>query len=333
MQPIFEVIGGVPTPVLVDGPDGMTRDYDGIRFITAEQYASRFNLDVAAVENAYGNFVIEVMDFHSASAGSAGNVVRKMYERLDDDHFALFIKQCRRLAISPLSKGLWPSIRFNDKSGDHELTVELGADGFFTIANRSGDVLEYIGPHWCTDENYEWREVCPTHIPFAARFGVRRRGFEEPTWAVAKWESYAPFKIERGVKVINDFWMKMPDFMLGKVASCLAIRRAFNELFSGVYCREEMMQADNPTAPPPAPSSAPVATDADDLPQTSRQLELALIDIGLGRKVHRDEVIAGFKERWKPLYTQNIVKWHAEVFREVKRNPARYGIASEAVGA
>jgi hypothetical protein len=65
---------------------------------------------------------------------------------------------------------------------------------------------------------------------------VYRSNFDEPLFAVAKWDSYS--------QPNNPIWKKMPDLMLAKCAESLALRKAFPNDMSGIYTDEEMGQAE-----------------------------------------------------------------------------------------
>ena len=67
-----------------------------------------------------------------------------------------------------------------------------------------------------------------------------RKGFNEPLWAVAKFDSY---------NANTPIWRKMPDTMIAKCAEALALRKAFPNDLSGIYTTEEMEQAETPVKP------------------------------------------------------------------------------------
>lgn len=150
---------------------------------------------------------------------------------------AVFLHYAQRTGLDPFARQLY----MINRGG--RFTIQASIDGLRIVAQRSNEYAGQVGPYWCGEDG-EWIDVwLESTPPIAAKVGVMRKGFNEPLWAVAKWDSYAVGN--------NPIWKKMPDVMLAKCAESLALRKAFPNDLSGIYTAEEMAQADlTPTAAP-----------------------------------------------------------------------------------
>ena len=152
------------------------------------------------------------------------------------EQFKLFLEVCRYHGLNPFARQIYAVVRAGT------MVCQTSIDGYRLLAERSGKYAGQLGPEWCGD-NGEWKDVWLSDTPpVAARIGVLRKDFSQPTWGIAKYKSY--------VQENSPLWRKMPDVMLAKCAESLALRKAFPAEMSGIYTAEEMAQADEhlPTA-------------------------------------------------------------------------------------
>jgi phage recombination protein Bet len=150
-----------------------------------------------------------------------------------------FLAHCQRTGLDPIARQIYAI----ERGGKWTITVSI--DGFRLVAQRSGQYAGQTPIEWTAD-GVTWSDVwLADQPPAAARVGVRRHGFEEPLFAVARWKSYAVMVpnyvngTKQGEK-LSPMWERMPDLMLGKVAEALALRRAFPMELSGLYTEEEL---------------------------------------------------------------------------------------------
>lgn len=123
---------------------------------------------------------------------------------------------------------IYPVKRWDSRLGREVLVIQGAVDGFRLIAARTREFGGEVGPQWCGDDGV-WRDVwLSDEPPTAARVGVLRKGFREPTWGVALWKESAQwFKNKDGQRYLGEFWQRMPAHMLAKTAEVDALKKAF----------------------------------------------------------------------------------------------------------
>lgn len=259
------------------------------------------------------------------------------------DELMLFVKVCERTGLDPFARQIHALKRRakNDDTGQWEerLSIQVGIDGFRLIAERTGAYLGRLGPYWCGPDGkwlmaddgkpLPWLSDQP---PAAALVGVRRRGWTEPLWAVARYASYVQTKQDGSPRRM---WKAMPDGQLGKCAEALALRGAFPAELSGLYTDDEMGQAsrdhgDDHAQPIPIPPAVAAGWESVDAYAQHRRDSDAIVrtlspEYKEQAKSWVDANTDGFGTLWTPQ--------QAQVYRALVVDLAAAQRAQESAGA
>ena len=174
---------------------------------------------------------------------------RTLLKTFAEDEQMTFVRICQRTRLDPFTKQLYATRRYqkirDEGSGETRKVPTLvpvtGIMGLCAVAERTG---HYDGCeiYWSGPEGNWQNEWLAEDYPAAAKAVVYHKGRTHPEVAIARWNSYVgqTYNYQTKTWEVSDFWNKMPDYMLGKVAKAAALRGAFPDQLSNVYIREEL---------------------------------------------------------------------------------------------
>lgn len=159
-----------------------------------------------------------------------------------DDELKMFINVCTGMGLSPFLKQVHMVKRWNSKVGREVASIQVGIDGFRSIAENTGAYAGNSDPAMGEDMEIEYEQEKTRgkmNVPRTATVTVYKivQGVKCDFTATARWTEFYP-----GDKM-GFMWRKMPNVMLGKCAEAQALRKAFPKVLGGVYAPEEMDQA------------------------------------------------------------------------------------------
>jgi phage recombination protein Bet len=151
-------------------------------------------------------------------------IKRTVAANATDDELQLFMYDCFRRGIHPLDRLIF-FVKYQGKEGEPAKCVhQVGIDYMRLKATQTG---EYDG-----QDPPEYEEGTDDY-PLKASVKVYRKNIARPFVGIAKWKEFYPGE-KRGFK-----WRASPEHMLAKCAEAQAFRKAFPELFAGLFSEEE----------------------------------------------------------------------------------------------
>lgn len=151
-------------------------------------------------------------------------------KNLSDNEFLLFANIAKSRGLDILLNQIY-AVKRKNKDGTHQITYQIGIDGYRLIAARTG---EYAGSDEALFEyDNEGKPIKSTSTVYRM-VGGQKCSFT----ASARWTEYYPGDS------MGFMWRKLPETMLSKVSEGKALRKGFPNELGGFYIDEEMQQAE-----------------------------------------------------------------------------------------
>lgn len=156
------------------------------------------------------------------------------------DELLMFINVCRGLGLSPFLNHIHMVKRWDTKEGREVASIQVGIDGFRSIAESTGAYAGNTDPEFGEPKDITYKpKQGPEQtisVPSSAKVIVTKivQGSPYKFTATARWDEFYP-----GDKQ-GFMWRDKPHVMLGKCAEAQALRKAFPKVLSGVYAPEEL---------------------------------------------------------------------------------------------
>lgn len=153
----------------------------------------------------------------------------------NDQEFELFLHACQRTGLDPFMKQIYAVKRWDSTLKRESMTIQTGIDGYRLIAERTGKYSPGREPTYQYDGNGN----------IVSSTAYIKKQTSDGTWhevaATAFFNEYAQRTKEGN---LSRFWKQLGHAMIAKCAEALALRKAFPGDLSGLYTKEEMMQAE-----------------------------------------------------------------------------------------
>lgn len=156
----------------------------------------------------------------------------------NDEEFELFLHACQRTGLDPFMKQIYAvkrPERQKDGTWRESMSIQTAIDGYRLIAERTGKYSPGKEPTYQYDANGN----------IVSSTAYVKKQTADGTWhevaATAFFNEYCQ-KTKEGKP--TRFWLQLGHAMIAKCAESLALRKSFPAELSGLYTKEEMMQAD-----------------------------------------------------------------------------------------
>lgn len=184
---------------------------------------------------------------------------------MSPDDFLRMMYIAQKRGLDPLLRQIYASSRWNSKGnggqGCYTTTIESTIDGFRLACDLTGEVDGMTEPRFqYVDVEGGFRQL------YSCSITLFRKGVQHGFTATAFFAEYV--QTNSSGQPAN-LWAKMPHTMLAKCCEALVRRMAFPAALSGIYAKEEMMQADSEA--PLDPTYIPRETAAGNAPQLPAQ--------------------------------------------------------------
>lgn len=162
---------------------------------------------------------------------------------VSNEEFEVFLMACAKTQLDPFMKQIYAvkrKCKKPDGSWGETMTIQTGIDGYRLMAERTEKYAPGQEPTYSYDNQGN----------LVSATAYVKKMTKDGTWHVvsasAHVDEYMQTTLDRntGEKKPSGMWGNMPRTMLAKCAEAQALRRAFPAEMSGVYTKEEMMQAD-----------------------------------------------------------------------------------------
>lgn len=161
---------------------------------------------------------------------------------LSNEEFEVFLMACTKTQLDPFMRQIY-AIKRKTKNSDgtwgEKMTIQTGVDGLRLIGERTGRYAPAQEPTFVYDNN---------GALISATAYIKKQTLDG-TWHVISASAYMDefcqtfVDKQTGQKRPTGLWTDKPRTMLAKCAESQALRKAFPAEMSGIYAKEEMMQA------------------------------------------------------------------------------------------